>query len=97
MKSKQTVFMVVAVIGIIVLMCFGYFKLIAEHNGDMGEMMEEQYFYLRPDDTDPQLLRSYHTPQRGEEIFKDNKYYIIDRIVYDLDSHNLNVYCRLKE
>lgn len=60
-------------------------------------MEEEKYFYFRPDDAALKLVSSFYTPQKGDEVFKNGIYYIVDRVVYNLDSCNLSVYCVIKE
>lgn len=94
---KKNIIVIVMVVAIIVAMCLGYYHIKADHDKDVRGIMMEQYFYLRSDDAEPKKVLSYHTPQRYEEIFKDGKFYIIDRVVYNMDTHNLNVYCHLKE
>lgn len=97
MKHKNSFIMAFIVVALVILMCVGYCKITADHKGDVKAMMEEQYFYLKQDDDKPQLVMSHHTPQIGEEVYVGGKYYLIDRVIYNIESHNLNVYCHAKE
>lgn len=97
MKLKYSIITIIGVIALVVVMCLSYWRITATHEKDIGEMMEEQYYYLIPNDNKPEHVKTFHTPQIGEEVYKNGSYYVIERIIYNMDSNNLNVYCRKVE
>jgi hypothetical protein len=97
MKIRYNIITAIIVVVMVVGMCFVYWKVTTTHNKDIGEMMEEQYYYLIPNDSKPEHVKTFHTPQIGEEVYKNGNYYVIERIIYNMDSNNLNVHCRKVE
>lgn len=97
MNNKGVLSIMVIIISGILLVVTVYSSILKQNEKSVNVVDDEKYYYFIPEqESQGHKVMSYNLPRIGEEVYSGNKFYIVERVVHNLDSKNTSVYCRLK-